>query len=556
MFSGPTSTVQNTQPLVTSNLARHKYGLPPLMNSDGTAPRFDVLRPQRLAKPVTVYVEQFSAHPLEADAAELYGPPDGYLGQSGEFHRERRSGADRPVYEIELRPEDGLYALPYMSRQADGRPWEGDGADPLAPEERSRQPFFPDASRMFEEIDRFGVSALGHGNMLSSRADFDFYRAAPSGGYKRGLSAAARTDAGSGDIEPEMIHRDFFPYRPYHFRSDATRAALARLTRTVQQALDSKAYLGGIYLEGSPTVEETIYWLNLLIDTDVPIAGNAAQRPHGSLSADGDRNIVDSVSYILSRIWSGDDERDQIGCVLVQDQVVFAARDVQKGDARPGGYTTTGGHGGIVASISDLQPPALTYRPSRRHTHRSALTLTRLGDSVDGVRRTATGLARVPVSVKDGPGSLRAEAIPLVQIAKTGQYAGGRVPDAPLDAALAAQVEHALREEPLAGFVAEGWAPYGTLNVPVERALRRALFSGMPVVVVGRGNNEGFTPGLGGFWIGGGNLTATKARILLMAALLNLGCLPPAADPDRPTSDEIAATRAAIARYQEIFDEH
>jgi L-asparaginase len=26
---------------------------------------------------------------------------------------------------------------------------------------------------------------------------------------------------------------------------------------------------------------------------------------------------------------------------------IFSARDVQKGDARPGGYVTTGGHGGV-----------------------------------------------------------------------------------------------------------------------------------------------------------------------------------------------------------------
>ena len=41
--------------------------------------------PQRLAAPVTVYVEQFSAHPLERDAAELYAPPDGYLDVRGRF---------------------------------------------------------------------------------------------------------------------------------------------------------------------------------------------------------------------------------------------------------------------------------------------------------------------------------------------------------------------------------------------------------------------------------------------------------------------------------------
>jgi L-asparaginase/Glu-tRNA(Gln) amidotransferase subunit D len=506
---------------------------------------------------VTVYVEQFSAHPLESDAAELYGPPDGYIDADRTFHREQQGPSDVPVYEIVLRPEDGLYPLPYMARQADGRPWNDDGVEPFAPAERSRQPFYPDGSRLFEEIDRLGLSALGVGNLLSARADFDFYRAAPSGGYKRGLRESERTDVGSGDIGPEVMHSDFFSYRPYHIRSDATRNALARATTMVQRAMASGAYAGGIWLEGSPTVEETIYWLNLVIDTSVPIAGNAAQRPHGSLSADGDRNIVDSVSYIVSRVWADADGRDQIGCVLVQDQVAFAARDVQKADARPGGYTTTGGHGGIVASISDLRPPVLTYRPARRHTHTSALKLTRIGPTVEGVRRgTDGGLTRVRVSVKDGA-SLRGDAIPMVHLVKTGQYAGLREPDPPLDAGISAQIEQDLREEPLAGFVAEGWAPYGSLTVPVEATLRRALFCGMPVVAVGRGNAEGFTgAGIAGFFIGGGNLTATKARILLMAAMLQLGSLPPARDPARPTSDELAATRAALARYQEIFNEH
>src|SRR6266852_6603707 len=69
-LAGPNATIQNTPPLVTSNKARAKHKLPLRMNPDGTPARFDVLCPQRLAAPVTVYVEQFSAHPLEADAAE------------------------------------------------------------------------------------------------------------------------------------------------------------------------------------------------------------------------------------------------------------------------------------------------------------------------------------------------------------------------------------------------------------------------------------------------------------------------------------------------------
>ena len=77
----------------------------------------------------------------------------------------------------------------------------------------------------------------------------------------------------------------------------------------------------------------------------------------------------------------------------------------------------------------------------------------------------------------------------------------------------------------------------------------------MPVVAVGRGNNEGFTAPRDVF-LGGNNLTATKARLLLMACLMKLGSLPPAADPDHPTDAEREATRTKLAQYQEIFDTH
>ena len=65
LLSGSNATIGNSPALVTSNKARAQYGLPLRPNPDGSAPRFDVLRPQRLAAPATVYVQQFSAHPLE-----------------------------------------------------------------------------------------------------------------------------------------------------------------------------------------------------------------------------------------------------------------------------------------------------------------------------------------------------------------------------------------------------------------------------------------------------------------------------------------------------------
>ena len=74
---------------------------------------------------------------------------------------------------------------------------------------------------------------------------------------------------------------------------------------------------------------------------------------------------------------------------------------------------------------------------------------------------------------------------------------------------------------------------------------------------VSRGNAEGFVAServrLG---IAGANLTATKARLLLMACLLRFGALPPAADPDHPTPAEVEAVQAALARFQAVFDTH
>jgi hypothetical protein len=558
VFSGPTATIQNTEPLVTSNKAREKYGLPSRTHEDGTPLRFDVLRLQRLAAPITVYVEQFSAHPLERDAAELYAPPDGYLDARGVFHKERTSLTDKPVYEIMLRPEDGLYPLPYMARQASGQAWEMDGTEKNAPGELCRVPFFPDGSRLFEEIDRLGISDEGVGCLLTGKANFDFYRALPSGGYTTGRRSDERTDIGGGEIAPETRGIDFFPYRPGYLRKEPPMAALARVTNVVQQALTSGKYLGAIWLEGSPFVEETTYWLNLLIDTVVPIAGNSSQRPHGAIANDGDRNIVDSVNYITSRIWADENGRDCVGAVAILDEQIFTSRDVQKSDARPGGYVATGGHGGIIGRLGHPGAPQFSFKPVKRHTHNSQVNLSRLPREVHGSKVQDSKVGTIAVAIKNNVGELVATAIPKVTIVKHARYLSDDTSgDASSEVDILARIEKNLRDAPLAGFIAEGSAPFGAMSNSVDAALKRATFSGMPVVKVGRGNAGGFVdPTRDPLAIAGSNLTATKARLLLMACLMKFGCLPPAADAAKPTAAETEATKAKLKEYQEIFDTH
>jgi L-asparaginase len=554
VFSGATATIQNTAPLVTSNQARRRHGLSLLRGGEGA----DTLRPQRLAAPVKIYIEAFSAHPLERDAQELYAAPDGYLNVAGEFLPQRQSESDTPVYEAVLNPEDGLYMLPYMARQRDGSAWETAGAHPAAPSEQYRQTFFADAFRLFEEIDRFGLDDMGHNNMLARNAGFTFVRAAPSGGYTQGLAADLRTDAGLGAIPPERRGEGFFTYSPLHLAHGPARTTLARLTNAVQEALDSGLYDGAIWLEGSPALEETMYWLSLLIDTDVPLCGNSSQRPHGAVSADGDRNIVDSVRYIGSRIWADREGRDSIGAVLVQDEMIFAARDVQKADARPGGYVVTGGHGGVVGGVVAPQDPVLTFLPNKLHTRESQVNIRRLPQQTLGVRATSAGVARSDIVLKDSDGRLLDDAIPTVTLCKYSRYGMDDLSDNPAQQVeITARIARNLEVGGLAGFVLEGNAPFGRTDESMTAALRTAVFSGMPVVCVGRGNAEGMVPKLSeDVLLAGSNLTATKARLLLMASLMRFGSTPPAVDPARPSPSEHHAVMAHLRQFQEVFDTH
>lgn len=544
--------------MVTSNKARARHNLALLTNADGEPARYDVLRPQRLAAPATVYVEQFSAHPLEADAAELYEPPDGYIDKAGEVHKERQSADDKAVYEIWLTPEDGLYPLPYMATQADGTAWEEECAFPSAPEAKARQGFFPDGSRSFEEIDRLQIGEKGTGNLISAKAEVDFYRILPPSGFTKGLPADSRTDIGVDDIPPERRGVDFFPYKPPHLAASAPRHALARVTNTVQQILANGKYDGAIWTEGSPRIEETIYWFNLLIDTSLPICGNAAQRPHGMISNDGPKNIVDLIEYIASRIWADEQGRNQPGAVLIQEQRIFAARAVQKADARPGGYVATGGHGGILGAAGHDGPPLLHYLPTARHTWQSEVNVTRLPSEVNGVRQEGSRIESVTMPIKGPDGKLLDTAIPKVAITKDASYWDDNgSPDTEAEVDLISMIGYMLNSAPLAGFVVEGFTPYGrSASNARHQLMLRAVHSGLPVVRVGRGNTEGFVPLHDPYFIGGSNLTATKARLLLMACLMKFGSLPPAANPDQPTAEEAAAVREKVAKYQAIFNTH
>lgn len=547
VFAGPTATILSVDPPLTSRKAREQYGLPPLRDWFGHPVRQDALHFQRLAAPVTVYIEQFSAHPLERDAAELFAPPDGYLDASNAFHPARQAPSDRPVYKVELRPEDGLYPLPYMARRVDGSAWDGfEGAQGGV-----RQTFYPDASRLFEELERTGSTLNGN---LSARADLIFHRAAPSGGYTRGLPEAERTDAGAGDIAPEFLDRDFFPYG--YGKGSPPRSTLAVVTNAVQRALADNPYRGVLWLEGSPRVEDTAYWLGLVIDTEAVIVGASAQRPNHRLAADAQQTLVDAVDFIRSDVWRDEHGGNRVGAVVVQDQQILAAREAIKNAARPGGFATLGGHGGVIGTT---QGPVLTFLPNRRHGRQSEVRISLWPAAVAGVKRNAGGgFRQVQVETKDEAGRFHSDAVPQVEIVDLGGWMSEQPrPDGSVTVrALVAAADRAHDESRLAGLVAES-PQGGHYSTSEAAALDRLALRGLPIVKVFRGTGGGFVhSNPHNLLIEAGNLNAHKARVLLMACLLRFGSPPPAVNADSPTPAEMAAVRAHLARYQAVFDTH
>jgi L-asparaginase/Glu-tRNA(Gln) amidotransferase subunit D len=319
--------------------------------------------------------------------------------------------------------------------------------------------------------------------------------------------------------------------------------------------MDSTEYAGGIWLEGSPTIEETTYWLNLLIDTTKPLTANASQQGHGDLGNRGDSNILDSVNYITSGIWEDEDGRDKVGAVVIQEEQVFASRNIQKKDDRAGGYEASGGHGGIVGSTL---PTELTFVPNRKHTWSSEVNVSRLPKQVTGVRQTSGGnLTTVDVGIKDSSGNLL-PSVPEVSITKVGEYASDTMPnDGEPAEMIMEQINTKLNSEPLSGFVLEGTAPYGSVNESIMEGLTQAALHGIPVARVGRASSGGFTQvNSSDLYIEGENLSSTKARLLLMASIMKFGALPVPNDPDDPSESEMDDIRSKIEDYQQIFDTH
>lgn len=97
-----------------------------------------------------------------------------------------------------------------------------------------------------------------------------------------------------------------------------------KLAGRINALLASKDVDGIVITHGTDTIEETSYFLNLVVNSDKPVVMTAAMRPATALSADGPLNIFNAVAV------AADPEAKGRGVLVVINDDIHGARGMTK----------------------------------------------------------------------------------------------------------------------------------------------------------------------------------------------------------------------------------
>lgn len=96
------------------------------------------------------------------------------------------------------------------------------------------------------------------------------------------------------------------------------------LVRKIHSIFDQDQADGIVITHGTNTLEETAYFLNLVLKTDKPVVIVGSMRPSSAISADGYLNVVNAVRV------AADPQSRGRGCLVVMNDTIFSGRDVTK----------------------------------------------------------------------------------------------------------------------------------------------------------------------------------------------------------------------------------
>ena len=104
----------------------------------------------------------------------------------------------------------------------------------------------------------------------------------------------------------------------------ATHGDLARFARRVQGVADDESVDGVVIVQGTNTLEETAFFLNLALKTQKPVVIVGAQRPFTAVSTDAHLNLANAVRVAACpEAWGK-------GVLVATNSEINAARDVTK----------------------------------------------------------------------------------------------------------------------------------------------------------------------------------------------------------------------------------
>jgi L-asparaginase len=250
---------------------------------------------------------------------------------------------------------------------------------------------------------------------------------APDGGVSPALSASDLLAAvpGLSDVQAELAIQDFRnkPGASLDF------ADLYELAAAIDEALKDGC-AGAVVTQGTDTIEEVAYVLDLLLSTDAPVVVTGAMRNPTLAGADGPANILAAIQVATSPCAQG------LGCLVVLNDQVHAARWVQKAHTGSPAAFFSPDYGplGHVVEGNVRVPVRIRHRspalsPVPRRSAQIGLATIALGDDgtlieaiaghVDGLVVAAFGAGHVPAAVAPVLGKL-AEHVPVVLASRTG----------------------------------------------------------------------------------------------------------------------------------------